>query len=187
MAMASAAASTTMPLHKTSGLPRGLAIRGALLLLLGLIEGALLLFAFRLPNITSQDMTLVFGVFLLADAAVAVFEAVGAASRREPWLPIAGDAAISLAAGLVVLLTAQPWRFRVFAIWAIVTGVLEVAQARRTSARVPGRLTAAVVSVVYGLFAILGPIQDPARLLLLAAAFAIVAGGLRLGGALRSR
>ena len=185
--MAPAAASTSVPLQKTAGLPRGLAIRGALLLLLGLIEGALLLFAFRLPNVTSHDMTRIFGVFLLADAAVAIFEAAGATSRRESRLEVAGDAAISLAAGLVVLLAAQPWRFRVFAIWAIVTGVLEAAQARGTSVRVPGRLTAAVVSVVYGLFAILGPIQDPARLLLLAAAFAIVAGGLRLGGALRAR
>ena len=187
MAMSPAAASTSMPLRKSAGLPRGLAIRGALLLLVGLIEGSLLLFAFRLPTLTSHDLTRILGVYLLADAAVAIFEAAGAASRREPRLALAGAAAMSLAAGLVVLLAAQPWRFHVFAIWAIVTGVLDAAQARGTSTRVPGRLTAAAVSVVYGLFAILGPIQDPARRLLLAAAFAIVAGGLRLGGALRSR
>src|SRR4030095_10212917 len=180
------AATSTVPLQKTSGASRGLAIRGALLVLLGLIEGALLLFAFRL-HITTHEMTLVLGVFLLADGVVAAFEAAGAMRRRDRWLAIAGDAVISFAAGLMILFVAQPWRFRIFPTWAIVTGVLEGAHALGGSARVPGRLLAAVVSVVYGLFAILGPIEDLARLVLLAAAFAVVAGALRLGGALRSR
>ncbi|HEU5195979.1 MAG TPA: hypothetical protein VFW70_14655 [Methylomirabilota bacterium] len=180
------AATSTVPLQKTSGASRGLAIRGALLVLLGLIEGALLLFAFRL-NITTHEMTLVLGIFLLADGVVAAFEAAGAMSRRDRWLAIAGHAVISLAAGLMTLLVGEPWRFRIFPTWAILTGLLEGAQALGRSSRVPGQLLAAVVSVVYGLFAILGPIQYPARLVLLAAAFAVIVGALRLGGALRSR
>ena len=45
----------------------------------------------------------------------------------------------------------------------------------------------AVVGMGIGVLAVLGAFPDPARLLLAAAAFAIVAGALRLGGALRSR
>ena len=154
------AATSTVPLQKTTGVSRGLAIRGALLVLLGLIEGALLLFAFRL-HFTTHEMTLVLGVFLLADGAVAAFEAATAVSRRGRWLAIAGHAVISLAAGLMTLLAGEPWRFRIFPTWAILTGLLEGAQALGRSSRVPGHL--------------------------LAAAFAVIAGALRLGGALRSR
>ena len=186
MAMVPAAAST-VSVQRAPGVSRGLAIRGALLLLLGLVEGGLLLFAFRLPNVTAHDMTLVLGVFLLADAVVAAAEAIGRANRGERWLALGGDAVISLVGGLIILLVAQPWRFRVFPTWAIVTGLLEAVQAMGRSPRVPGRLLAAIVSVVFGLLAVLGAFPDPARLLLAAAAFAIVAGALRLGGALRSR
>jgi len=166
---------------------RGLAIRGALLLVVGLIEGVLLLFAFRIPNITVHEITLVLAVFLLADGTVALFEAASAATRGAAWRALAGDTLISLAAGVTILVVAAPGRFRPFPVWAIVTGVLEAVQALTPAGRTPGRLLAAIVSVAFGLFALFGPVQDRAVLLLVAAAFAVVAGGLRLGGAVRSR
>jgi len=181
------AAASTIPLQESPRPHRGLAIRGGLLILLGLGEGLMLLFAFRIPNITTVEMTMLLALFLLADGAVALFEAGAALARRAAWLALAGDALISLAAGVTIVMVAAPGRFRPFPVWAIVTGLLEGVQALSPAGRVPGRLLAAIVSVAFGLFALLGPIQDRATLLLIAAAFAIVAGGLRLRGALRSR
>jgi uncharacterized membrane protein HdeD (DUF308 family) len=182
------ATASTVPLRESSGPHhRGLAIRGSLLILLGLAEAAMLLFAFRIPSITTAEMTMALAIFLLADGAVALFEAGAALARRDSWVALVGDAVISLGAGVLVVVAAAPGRFRPFAVWAIVTGVLEAVQARTPAGRTPGRLAAAIISVAFGLFALVGPLQDRAVLLLVAAAFAVVAGGLRLSGALRSR
>ena len=161
-----------------------MAIRGALLLLIGLVEGAMLLFAFRIPNLTVREMLIALAVFLLADGVVAFREASMAKSRRGA---LAAEGVISLAAGVLTLVADPSWRGRVFPVWAIVTGLLDAVAARAPGGSAPGRMPAAIVSVVYGVFALVGPIHDRAQLLLVAAVFAVVAGGLRLSGALRSR
>jgi len=176
-------AAPTVPLKGDARMPRALAIRAALLLLFGLIEGALILFAFRIPNLTIHELVVVLAVYLLADGGVAFVEAAGALTRRAAWLAPAGTALVSLAAGLAILVMGGPQGLRIFAVWAIVTGFLEVVQDSRTAKQ---RL-AAFVAVVFGLLVLAGPIQDRAMLMLAGAVFAIIAGGLRLGGALHAR
>jgi len=177
------AAVSSVPLQESPRSHRGLAIRGALLLLIGLLEGALLLFAFRIPNITTQEMLIALAAFLLVDGAVALFDAAAAGNRGS----LVGEGIVSVAAGVAIFMSGSLWRPRIFPVWAIVTGLLEIVQARTPGGRTPGRLAAAIVSVLYGVFALVGPVHDRAVLILVAATFAVIAGGLRLSGALRSR
>src|SRR5258706_11295278 len=75
-------AASTVPLQGDARMPRGLAIRGALLVLLGLVEGTLVLFAFRIPNLTMHELVVVLAVYMLVDGGVAFVEAAGALPRR---------------------------------------------------------------------------------------------------------
>lgn len=176
-------AAPSVPVQGASREARGLAIRGGLLLLVGLVESVLLLFAFRIPNVTAHDLGLILGIFMLADGGLALIEGAGALSRRSAWLALVGHALAGLALGMAVLVMGSSQALRLFAVWAIVTGVLDLVHA---PGRTPGIL-AVLVSVAFGLLALAGPIQDPATLLLVAVLFAVIAGGLRLGGALQSR
>jgi len=176
-------AAPTVPLQVAAQTQRGLAIRGALLLLFGLAEGGLVLFAFRLPHITVHELVIVLAVFMLADGGVALAEAAGAVTRRAAWLGLGGNALVSLAAGVAILVMGSPHGVWLFGAWAILTGLLEVGQVLAApAARTPGRLLAAVISVVFGVFALAGP-MDRASVMLVGAVFGVVAGGLRLRGA----
>ena len=57
-------AAATEPLPGASPAQSGSAIRGVLLVLFGLVEGGLLLFAFRIPHITVHEMLIILAVFL---------------------------------------------------------------------------------------------------------------------------
>src|SRR5258705_2648802 len=121
-------AASTVPLQGDARMPRGLAIRGALLVLLGLVEGTLVLFAFRIPNLTMHELVVVLAVYMLVDGGVAFVEAAGALPRRAAWLAPAGNAIVSLAAGLGIFVMGAPQGLRIFGVWAIVAGFLDVLQ-----------------------------------------------------------
>src|SRR4051812_8248128 len=62
---------------------RAQTVRGALLLAFGLVLGALVLLAFRVPHITVSTLVRLLSGFLIVEALAA---AVPAIQAREPWL-----------------------------------------------------------------------------------------------------
>jgi len=169
---------TTFPSH------RMLALRGVLMLVFGLAEGALLLFAFHIPHITASLLVLVLAGFVLADGLATLFESVAALNRRGRWIWPAANALAGIAAAVIILFaTRRP--LTVFAWWAIVTGVLEMWAALSTSDATRSRIAVAALSMALGLFMLAGPFQDGARLLLATAVYGVIAGGLRVRAARR--
>src|SRR5688572_2676389 len=142
-------AAPTVRMPGSSRVQSSHAIRGVLLILFGLVEGGLLLFAFRIPHITAHDIMIILAVFLLADGAVALMEAAGAEGGAQAVA--ACSALAGLAAGVAILVGGSAGGLRYFPLWAIVIGVLEL---------VSRRFLLAVASLAFGLFALVGPVQD---------------------------
>jgi uncharacterized membrane protein HdeD (DUF308 family) len=180
--MPTAAAAVSEPIFAS---PRVLAVRGALLLLFGLVEGALLLFAFHVPHITSWLLVDVIAGFVLADGLATLFEGVVAMNRGGRWIGPAANALAGIAAAVIILFATR-LPLMVFAWWALVTGVLEALAALWPGRGSRSRIAVAAISVVLGLLMLAGPFHDNARLILAIAVYGLVAGALRVQAAVRA-
>ena len=164
---------------------RVLAVRGALLLLFGLVEAALLLFAFHLPRVTTSLLVLVLAGFVFADGLATLFEAVATMNRGGRWVGPAANTVAGIAAAVIVLfVTHHP--LRTFASWVLVTGVLEVWTTLWPGGASRLRIAAAAISVAVGLLVLVGPFHDNARLILAMAVYGLIVGALRLQAGLRA-
>ncbi len=143
-------------------------VRGVLLLTFGLVLGALVLLAFRVPHITVRTLVMVVTGFLVLDAIATARPAVQAG---EPWLGWAPQALASLAAGVLMLVVPPVRWVGVFAGWAIVSGAIEGSKRR---------LAVSVLSLALGVFLLASPGRGHAVLLLAVSAYGIIAGTLRL-------
>jgi len=157
-----------------SGARRTHTVRGALLLAFGLVLGALVLLAFRVPHITVSTLVLAVSGFLVLDAIAAALPAVQA---REPWLGWAPQPLASLTAGLLMLVVPYGRWVAVFGAWAIVSGTLDGAASLTSGS---GRLVVSVLSLALGIMLLASPVRDHALLLLAVSAYSVVTGTLRL-------
>jgi len=153
---------------------RVLALRGALLLAFGVVEGALVLLAFRVPHLTVLVLMLVMSGFLVLDGIVT---ALHAARAREPWLGRAPQALASLTAGVLILFVPYGRWLAVFVAWVIVSGVLDGVESLAAGS---GPLVVSILSLALGVMLLASPVRDHAHLLLAVSAYSIVTGSLRL-------
>jgi hypothetical protein len=172
-------ATTILPAPASSPAGRAFAVRGVLLLVLGVAEGALLLLAFRLPT-TVWVLMAVMAAFLVIDGIAALVEAALAPDR---WLWLVLRALTSLVAAGVLLLLGPASLVKIFGWWAIVTGVVNPVASPVSG---PVRVVLVTLSVAVGLLLVVGVLQDPVRAVLTISVYAIIAGGMQLR-AVRSR
>ena len=165
-----------------------LAFRGVLLLIFGLAEGAMLLLAFRVPDITTTLLIIVLTTFVIVDAAGDALRGrrrdvtawrVGAAGAARPL--------IGLAAGDRDRAPPRSQALTTFAWWALLTGLLEGLEALTFSAQRHWRLVVAGLSIAFGLLVLGGSRRDTAVLVLAAGVYGVVAGITRLAAAGRVR
>jgi uncharacterized membrane protein HdeD (DUF308 family) len=131
-------------------------VRGVLWILFGI-------FMFVQPRISILALTLTFGAFALADGIVSVVSAIGGRETNDSWwiLLIRGLAAFGV--GLLTLVTPQMTAVAVLvwiAIWAIVTGLLEIFAAVRLRKEIQdefGLALGGLVSVAFGVFLLARP------------------------------
>ncbi len=175
--------------------PRRVAEHWWVLLLRGVIAILFGLFAFAFPLSTAAAFVLVFGAYVFVDG---VFALVAAVRWHHPetarwWYTIA-HAVFGIAVGIVTFIDPSITGAALgvlIAIWAIVTGIAEIATGLRMRANIPGEIfliVAGVASILLGIL-FLGYALLPLLFLAYAiAAYAIVAGislvtiGLRLRG-----
>jgi uncharacterized membrane protein HdeD (DUF308 family) len=160
-------------------------LRGAVAVLFGLL-------ALIWPDITLLALVILFGAYVLVDGVFALVAAFGPrAEGRRFWLALQGIAGIAIGAitffwptiTALVLLT-------VIAIWAIVTGVLQVMAAIRLRREMRGEWLLAlsgVLSVVIGIILLVWPRSGAVGLVLLIGAYAVVFGASLIGLGLRLR
>jgi uncharacterized membrane protein HdeD (DUF308 family) len=169
-------------------------LRGALAVVFGVI-------ALIWPDITLRALVLLYGFYALVDGLLALAALViggSLVSGRRGWLVVEGVAGI--AAGVVAFLwpgiTALVLLYLI-AVWAVATGVLEVAVAVYLRRELRGEWLLAlggIASVAFGVFLVVRPGEGAIAVVWLIGVFAILFGmalvglGLRLrrlGGALR--
>ena len=165
---------------------RTLAFRGALLLIFGLAEGAMLLLAFRVPDITTSLLIIVMTTFVILDALATLFEVAGVRSQRPLWALLVCKAALGLLAAVAIALRPRSQALPMLAWWAIGTGLLEGLEALMVSGQRHWRLVVAGLSIAFGLLVLAGPRRDTAVLILMAGIYGVVAGTVRLVTAGRS-
>jgi uncharacterized membrane protein HdeD (DUF308 family) len=165
---------------------RTLAFRGVLLLIFGLAEGAMLLLAFRVPDITTSLLIIVMTTFVILDALATLFEAAGVRSHRPVLVLLVCKAAIGLVAAVAIVLRPRSQALPTFAWWALLTGLLEGLEALMLGGQRHWRLVVAGLSIAFGLLVLAGPRRDTAVLVLVAGVYGVVAGSVRLVAAGRS-
>jgi Short repeat of unknown function (DUF308) len=170
-------------LHTSSRSQQTLRVRGVLLLAFGLAEGAMLLLAFRVPDITTSLLIIVLVVFVVVDALATLFEIAGVTWPRGAWALLVLKALIGLAAGVALVLRPRSHALTLFAWWAVLTGILEALEAVAFRGQRHWRLVVAGLSVAFGVMVLGGPLRDTADLVLLAGVYGVVAGIVRLATA----
>src|SRR5215213_3685572 len=164
-----------------------LALRGLAAILFGIL-------AFAWPGITLFVLILFFGAYMLVDGIFAIVAAIRAAGEEDRWWLLLIEGILGVLAGLVAFfwpgLTALALLYFI-AVWAIVTGVLEIVAAIRLRREIEGEWAlglSGALSVIFGVLLIVSP--APAGLLSLVwlvGAYAVASGVLLLILAFRVR
>jgi uncharacterized membrane protein HdeD (DUF308 family) len=162
-----------------------LALRGVVALLLGVA-------AFVLPGVTLAVFVALFGAYAVVDGVLAIIAGVRAAERHERWWSPVLKGLAGIAAGVLAFiwpaLTALALLYLIGA-WAIVTGVLEIVAAVHLH-RAHGEwllILNGILSVLFGLLAVIWPGAGLLTLLWLIGTYAIIFGGVLLVLAFRLR
>lgn len=154
-----------------------------LLLLRGLISIAFGALAFAWPGITLASLVLLFGAFSFADG---VFALIGAlrGGGREPWWLLVLEGLVGIGIGVLTVLspgiTALALLFYI-AIWAIATGVLEIASAIALRKEIEHEWMlglSGLASVVFGALLVARPGAGALAVLWIIGAYAVVFGAL---------
>ena len=157
-----------------------LAIRGAIAILFGLA-------ALLRPDIALQALILLFGAYALVDGVFAVVGVFGGTRGGTPrWLLLIEGIA-GILAGLIAFvlpgLTAVVLLYLI-AVWAIVTGIFEIATAIRLRQEITGEwalIIGGALSILFGvILAVIGPVAGLLSLIWLIGVYAVAFGILML-------
>ena len=174
--MRSFTGASTEPLPTTSRW--GLALRGIAAIIFGLIVWAW-------PHMVLHVLVLIFGIFAIASGIFAILAGVRADTSRSRWLLIA-EGVLAVLAGIVALawpgITAVALLFLI-ALWAIVTGVVEIIGAFRTGGAGGIEwllILSGVVSIIFGILLFVWPHLGLLALVWLIGIYAVIYGVIML-------
>jgi uncharacterized membrane protein HdeD (DUF308 family) len=154
-----------------------------LLLLRGLVAIAFGVFAFAWPGVTLASLVLIFGAFSFADGVFALVAALRGGAREPFWLLVL-EGLVGIGIGAVTVfspgVTALALLFYI-AIWAIATGVLEIAGAialRKEIEREWLLGLSGLASVAFGALLVVSPGAGALAVLWIIGGYALVFGAL---------
>jgi len=148
--------------------------RGALAVVFGLV-------ALSLPGATMLSLVFVFAIYAFADGVFGIVSAVRAAQAGQRWGLLVFEGLVNIAVAVIAVLwpgiTVVAFVVLV-AVWAIVTGALEVAAAFRLKTE-DGRwwlVVGGLVSLVYGALLVVAPMIGAVVLTWWLGAYALIFG-----------
>lgn len=150
-------------------------LRGALAVAFGVI-------ALFWPGAALGALVLLFGAYALTDGAFAVVSAFRAAGRGMRWWPFALEGVIGVLAGLAALLFpggAALALVTLLAVWAIMTGVLEIVAAVRLRREIENEWLlglAGVLSLAFGVIVLFMPAAGAVAIAWTVGAYALLFG-----------
>jgi uncharacterized membrane protein HdeD (DUF308 family) len=160
--------------------------RGALWILFGIV-------AVTQPITSLVALALLFGAFAVADGAARIVAAMGGLTTRESSWMLALSGIAGMMVGLFALFTPQLSSMVLLvciAIWAIVTGLLEIAIAFRLRKVMEGEFwlgLGGLVSVLFGTFLLARPAAGAFALMWLIGVYAIALGLILIVAAIEAR
>src|SRR3974377_408336 len=153
-----------------------------LLLLRGLAAIAFGVLTWIQPGISLAALVLLFGAYSMADGILGCWTAIAARHDHEQWWVMLLNGLLGVGIGILTFLapglTALALLFYI-AIWAIATGVLEIAAAIRLRKEIKGEwwlILTGICSVLFGAIMIAQPAAGAMALLWLIATYAVVFG-----------
>lgn len=166
----------------------GVLSRGTVAILFGVIVLAW-------PSITLRVLLVAFGVFVIATGVLALLGSLRTKHARDRWLHL-GEGMVAVLAGIVAFAWPGATTFvllYIFAAWAMVTGIMEMAgafQTRLVSLPEWLLLVSGVLSLVFGIVLLVWPYLGVLALAWLIGIYAILYGILHLviaftGGSVR--
>jgi uncharacterized membrane protein HdeD (DUF308 family) len=150
-------------------------LRGVLAILFGLT-------AFFWPGLTLLALILVFGVYAIMDGVMAMMTGLVSSRYSSRWWVFLLEGVISVAAGVVAILRPGLAGFvliAVIAIWAILTGILEIAAAIRLRREITNEWMlafAGFLSIVLGVLLFFQPAAGGLVITLMIGAYALIFG-----------
>ncbi len=130
----------------------------------GLIAIALGIVTLIWPGVTIGALVLLFGVYALLDGVLSFIGAVRASKHHERWGFLIGEGIIGVLAGVATFawpaITTIALVY-VVAVWAVVTGVLEILAASRLRRHIAGEILlglAGVISIAFGILLVASPL-----------------------------
>lgn len=150
-----------------------LALRGLAAIIFGIL-------AFAMPGITLAVLVILFGAYALVDGVLAIITAFRGDAHHRVWLAIEG--VIGVLAGLVAFAApdfAALVLLYIIAVWAILTGIVEIVVALRLRQAITnelGLIIGGILSVLFGVVLILAPGAGALAVIYLLGAYAIFFG-----------
>jgi uncharacterized membrane protein HdeD (DUF308 family) len=182
--------STTSVMPSDRPVLHALAKNWWLLLLRGIAGIVFGVLAFAWPGLTLLTLILFYGAYALADGVIAIIAAVtGNAPTGRWWLAIVGILGIAVGAFTFMLpgMTALILLFTIAA-WAVAIGVFQIIGAIRLRKEIDNEwllILSGAISVLFGLAIVYNPGAGALGLVWVIATYAIIAGVLYIGLALR--
>ena len=161
-------------------------IRGALWILFGL-------FVFAQPGITLVTLTVTFGIFALADGVATIVNAIAGREEQEHWWMLLLSGIAGVLVGAISIVSPQTTALALLfylAIWALVTGFLQIVAAVRLHKEIEGEFwlgLSGVLSILFGVLLITRPAAGALSVLWVIGAYAVAFGVLLIGLAFRVR
>ena len=153
-----------------------------LMLLRGIVAIAFGVLTWMQPAISAVALVLLFGAFAFADGVLSTWAAIAGRAEHEYWWLVLLRGLLGIGVGILAFVepgvVALALLFYI-AIWAIATGVLEIAAAIRLRREIQGEwlmILSGLLSVVFGVVLVARPGAGALALLWLIAAFAIAFG-----------
>ncbi len=149
--------------------------------------------AYAWPGLTLGVLVLFYGAYALVDGVFAVIAAVKGRTQGLPWWALLLEGLLGIVVGIItfvapgITLVALLW---VIGIWAIITGIFEIAAAVRLRKEMEGEWVLAlsgVVSIIFGLIAFFRPGAGLLAVAWLIGTYAIIFGILLLALGMKLR
>ena len=163
-----------------------IALRGVVAIIFGLVT-------FVFPGLSLIALIFMFGAYAIVEGIFNVIAAVRGRSGEGPRWILLLEGLVSIAAGIVTFalpgLTALVLLY-VIAVWAIVTGVLEIIAAVRVRKQIRGEvwlILSGALSIVFGALLMFAPGAGALALILWIGAYAVVFGAVLIALAFRLR
>ncbi|HEY5340594.1 MAG TPA: HdeD family acid-resistance protein [Candidatus Aquilonibacter sp.] len=151
------------------------------------------LLAFFWPGVTGLVLVLLFGAYAFVDGLFAIVAAVRAAEAHERWLAFGVEGLIGLIIAAITFfhpaITAIALYWTI-AVWAVLTGILELVAAFQLRKMVPGEWLLAlggIASVAFGILLVVYPLLGVITVIYLIGAYALIFGVILIGLSLRLR